>query len=113
MQKIALKRLTNYQNELLKAIDNTTDEKEISNYSNQLTKVEELLELVRKRVDDYRNSQEKLNELLIEDYTLNNYTEKIEGLNQYKQAIDDINKMELLSGFQGTIEEQREMIKRL
>ena len=109
----ALKRLTNYQNELLKAIDNTTDEKEISNYSNQLTKVEELLELVRKRVDDYRNSQEKLNELLIEDYTLNNYTEKIEGLNQYKQAIDDINKMELLSGFQGTIEEQREMIKRL
>ena len=94
-------------------ISNTTDETKKADKQKELTAVNNLLEQTRARVDSLAEAQSNLNNLVAEDYLSENITGKIKNLDNYKNAIDNINNMELLPNFSGTIEEQRELVKQL
>lgn len=94
-------------------ISYTTDESEKANKQKELASVNSLLEQTRARVDSLSKAQSNLNNLVVEDYLSENITGKIKNIDNYKNALDNINNMKLLPNFSGTIEEQRKLVKQL
>lgn len=87
--------------------------KSLEDYEKELEEISKAMSEIKETTDKVTEANNKLNNLISEDYISDNFTGKVKNINEYKEAIDNINKMELLPNFKGNIEEQREMIKNL
>lgn len=105
--------LQSHVNRLNEEIRNTTKESEKASKQSELNKVNDLLTKTKERVNDLNIAQQTYNNLLAEDYMSKNFSTGINSIDKYKQKIDEINKMSLMKNFQGTLEEQKQLLNNL
>lgn len=79
-------------------------------YGESVQWAREKLQEFEKSESDVISLQEDLNELLAQD-VVSSYVDDIHSVEDYKAALDALNELELMPGFTGTLEEQREYFK--
>lgn len=94
-------------------IRNTTDEKKKAEKQDELNKVNQLLVKTKERVNDLSEAQNNLNNLIAQEYMSENIIGQIKNITDYQNKIEEIDKIPLLDGFKGSLEEQKQLLKSL
>ena len=114
--------LNNIIENLKETIENTPDMSEneslfnsmqLSTYENELQVISEKLPEIKEKIDAVTESEDTLNNLLAEDYFADNIQGNITSLQDFQEAIDNINQMPLMEGFKGDINDQKELLRGL
>lgn len=85
----------------------------LKDYKSELEEISTVMTEVKNRIDSLTGANEKLNNLLVQDYIAENFVGNIKSVEDYQKALEQINNISLLPDFKGTIEEQRSQLKSL
>lgn len=87
--------------------------RDIKSYNEELQITTSVMSELKEKIDAVTDSEDTLNNLLVEDYFSDNVQGNISSLQDFQEAIDKINQQPLMEGFKGDIEEQQELLRGL